>query len=64
LKRCADLVAAAGGEVVGAVIIVDRMEATTDLGAPAVALVDYPAPANYAAAECPLCKAGVPITSF
>lgn len=64
LRACADLVAAAGGTVVGAVIIVDRMEATTELGAPAVALVDYRAPANHPAAACPLCKAGVPITAF
>lgn len=64
LRRCADLVQAAGGTVVGAVVIVDRMEATTDLDVPLVSLVDYPAPANHAAAECPLCQAGVAITSF
>ncbi len=64
LRRCADLVAASGGIVVGAVVIVDRMEATTDLGAPTIALVEYQAPANYPAAECPLCGAGVPVTSF
>jgi hypothetical protein len=44
--------------------IVDRMEATTTLAAPNVALIEYKAPANYAAADCPLCKAGAPITSF
>ena len=64
LRACADLVVAAGGTVVGAVIIVDRMEATTELDAPVVALVDYPSPANYPAAECPQCKAGLPITAF
>jgi orotate phosphoribosyltransferase len=64
LRRCADLVLASGGEVVGAVVIVDRMEATTELGAPTVALIEYQAPANYPAAECLLCQAGVPITSF
>lgn len=64
LRRCADLVSASGGTVVGAILIVDRMEATTELGAPAVALVNYQAPANYPAGECPLCKAGVPITAF
>jgi hypothetical protein len=26
--------------------------------------VDYPAPENHPAAECPLCRQGVPITSF
>lgn len=64
LRRCADLVSACGGIVVGAVVIVDRMEAVTELGAATVALVDYPAPANYPAAACPLCRANVPITSF
>jgi orotate phosphoribosyltransferase len=64
LRACADLIRAAGGTVVGAVVIVDRMEATTELGAPTVALVDYQAPANHPAAACPLCRAGVPITAF
>jgi hypothetical protein len=26
--------------------------------------VDYRAPENFAAAECPMCRAGEPITSF
>ncbi len=64
LRQCADLVTAAGGSVIGAVVIVDRMEATTELGAPTIALVDYQAPANYPAAECPLCRAGIAVTAF
>jgi orotate phosphoribosyltransferase len=64
LKRCEELIVEAGGTVVGAVVIVDRMEATTTLDAPTVALVDYPAPANHPAAACPLCRAGIPVTSF
>lgn len=64
LRRCADLVTMAGGTVVGAVIIIDRMEATTELGAPTVALIDYPAPANYPANACPLCAAGTSIVAF
>ena len=42
----------------------DRMEATVDAGVPNVALAEYKAPENYPADRCPLCKAGVPITTF
>jgi hypothetical protein len=45
--------------------IFDRMEAITDAGGvPNYALAEYKAPDNFAAAECPMCKAGEPITSF
>jgi len=64
LRRCADLISASGGIVVGAVVIVDRMEATTELDAPTIALVGYQAPANYPATDCPLCRAKVPIAAF
>jgi orotate phosphoribosyltransferase len=64
LERCAVLVAEAGGEVVGSVQIYDRLEAVVDLGVPNVALIEYPAPQNYAAADCPLCRDGVPVTRF
>ncbi len=63
-ERCAELVRAAGGEVIATVEICDRMEAIVDLGVPNYALAEYPAPENYPAAECPMCKAGVPVTSF
>ncbi len=63
-KQCADLIAAAGGTVVCTAQIVDRGEAVVTLGVPNVALVDYPAPENHPAAECPLCRQGVAITSF
>jgi orotate phosphoribosyltransferase len=63
-QRCAELVAKAGGIVIGTVEICDRMEAMVDLGVPNHALVEYPAPENYAAAACPMCLAGEPITSF
>jgi orotate phosphoribosyltransferase len=63
-ERCAELVRAAGGEVIATVEICDRMEAIVDLGVPNFALAEYPAPENYPAAECPMCKAGVPVTSF
>lgn len=64
LERCAEAVRAAGGEVVASVQIYDRLEAVVDLGVPNFALLEYPAPENYAVADCPLCKAGQPITTF
>ena len=42
----------------------DRCEAITELGVPNISLAEYRAPENYPAAECPLCKAGTPITRF
>ena len=44
--------------------ICDRMEAITDAGVPNYALAEYKAPENFAAADCPMCKAGEAITSF
>ena len=64
LARCAALVTDAGGTVVATVQICDRMEAVVDPGVPNIALVEYKAPENYKAADCPLCKSGVPITRF
>lgn len=63
-ERCAALVREAGGTVVATVEICDRLESTTDLGVPNVALVEYRAPANHPASECPLCRAGIPVTRF
>jgi orotate phosphoribosyltransferase len=62
--RCAELVQEAGGTVVATVEICDRMEPLTDAGVPNFALAEYKAPDNYRAADCPLCKAGTPITRF
>jgi orotate phosphoribosyltransferase len=63
-QRCGDLVRRAGGTLLATVEICDRMEAIADTGAPNYALAEYRAPENFAAAECPMCKAGEPITSF
>ncbi|HUU35383.1 MAG TPA: phosphoribosyltransferase family protein [Vicinamibacterales bacterium] len=63
-QHCADLIAAAGGTVVATAEIVDRCEAVVTLAAPNVSLVDYPAPDNHAAADCPLCRQGVPVSAF
>jgi orotate phosphoribosyltransferase len=62
--RCASLVQEAGGTVVATVEIYDRGEANVDLGVPNVALAEYRAPENYTSPDCPLCKAGIPITRF
>ena len=63
-ERCAELVRSAGGQVIATAEICDRLEAITDVGAPNFALAEYAAPENYLAAGCPMCRAGVPITSF
>jgi orotate phosphoribosyltransferase len=64
LRRCADLVRQAGGIVLATVQICDRMEPLVDAGVPNYALVEYPAPENYPAADCPMCSAGEPVTTF
>ena len=62
--RCAALVRQAGGTVLATAEIYDRGEAVADLGVPNIALVEYKAPTNNRADDCPLCKTGVPITRF
>lgn len=63
-QRCAELVQAAGGTVLGTVEIVDRCEATITLDVPNVSLLEYASPPNYPSDACPLCAAGGPITRF
>jgi orotate phosphoribosyltransferase len=63
-RECADLVADAGGTVIGTVEIVDRLEAEITLDVPNIALVEYKAPPNHPATACPLCAGGVPVTAF
>lgn len=63
-QRCAAMIDAAGGRVIATVEIFDRMEAIVDLGVPNYALAEYAAPENYQAGECPLCRQGLPITTF
>ena len=63
-ERCAELVTKAGGRVIATVQICDRMESIVDLGVPNYALMEYPAPENYAAADCPMCRDNEPVTSF
>jgi orotate phosphoribosyltransferase len=63
-EQCAAIVREAGGEVLATVEICDRMEALTDAGVPNYALVEYKAPENFPAEQCPMCKAGEPVTAF
>jgi orotate phosphoribosyltransferase len=63
-ERAKAVIEEAGGSVIATTEICDRLEAIVDLGVPNVALAEYRAPENYAAASCPLCQAGTPITSF
>ena len=64
LDRAKTVIEQAGGTVIATVEIYDRLEAIVDLGVPNFALAEYKAPENYAAADCPMCKAGTPITNF
>ena len=54
----------AGGHVIATAEICDRLESTVDAGVPNFTLAEYPAPENHRAAACPLCQAGMPITTF
>ena len=58
------VIEAAGGRVIASAEICDRLEAMVDLGVPNFALTEYPAPENHRVGDCPMCQAGIPITSF
>lgn len=58
------LIESCGGKVIATAEIYDRMEAIVDLGVPNFALAEYKAPDNYLVADCPMCKAKQPITTF
>jgi orotate phosphoribosyltransferase len=62
--RAKDVIEGAGGVVIATAEICDRLEAEVETGVPNFALTEYPAPENHRAASCPMCQAGVPITSF
>lgn len=63
-ERAKALIEEAGGTVIATVEICDRLEAMVELGVPNVALAEYPAPENYPASSCPLCRAGTPVAAF
>ena len=62
--KCASLVREAGATILATTEIYDRCEAIVDLHVPNIALAEYKAPENYPADRCPLCKAGMPVTTF
>ena len=62
--HCVELVRKAGGTVIATAEIYDRMEVLVDAGVPNFALAEYKAPDNIPAAQCPMCRAGTPITTF
>jgi orotate phosphoribosyltransferase len=62
--RCVEIVRVAGGTVIATAEIYDRMEAIVDGGVPNFALAEYKAPENIPSDACPLCLAGVPVTTF
>jgi orotate phosphoribosyltransferase len=64
LSRCAGLVRGGGGTVLATAEIYDRMEAVVTQDMPNYPLAEYKAPENYPVGACPLCKSGVPISSF
>lgn len=57
VKEVIDIVKAAGGEVVGAGVLVDRSNGQVDLGVKLVPVLSMEV-VSYAADECPMCKAG------
>jgi len=63
-ERAKALIEDAGGTVIATVEICDRLEAMVELGVPNIALAEYPAPENYPAADCPLCRSGVAVETF
>ena len=63
-ERCAALIKEAGGTPIATVQIYDRLESIIDLGVPNYALAEYRASDNYPAGDCPLCRAGKPVTTF
>jgi len=62
--RCAALVKDAGATVVATVEIYDRCEPNIEVGVQNIALAEYRAPKNFLAAECPLCRSGIPVVQF
>lgn len=56
-----ELLAEAKARVVGVAMLVDRSGGRVGFGVPQEALVTLDIP-SYSPAECPLCRAGVPIT--
>lgn len=64
LERAKALIESAGGKVLATAVIYDRLEAIVDLGVPNIALAEYRAEENFPAADCPMCRRGMAVTTF
>jgi orotate phosphoribosyltransferase len=64
LARCATIARSAGATVIATAEIYDRMESIADAGVPNFALAEYKAAENYPADTCPMCRSGMPVTTF
>jgi orotate phosphoribosyltransferase len=64
LQRCAELADQAGATVIATAEIYDRGEPLASLSVPNFALARFAAPENFPADSCPLCRSGVPISTF
>lgn len=60
VREVIDIVKNAGGEVCGVGVIVDRTGGKIDFGVPLHAVISMEVQ-SYEAAECPLCKEGLPL---
>lgn len=60
-KEVIDVVKSSGGTVVGVASIIDRSSEKIDFGVPFTALAKIKVE-TYKEEECPLCKAGIPVT--
>lgn len=56
-RECVAALKQNGGEVVAAASVIDRSNATVDVGVPLVSLVKIDVP-TYSAEECPMCASG------
>jgi orotate phosphoribosyltransferase len=63
-ERAKVIIEEAGGRVIATAEICDRLESVVHLDVPNFALAEYRAPENYASGDCPMCRAGVPVTRF
>ncbi len=60
VRELMEIVRAMGGEVVGVACLIDTADGKRDFGCPYLPLYIQPV-ASYPAAECPLCRQGLPL---
>ncbi len=61
IRQVINAVRAAGGEPIGVAVLVDRTGGKADFSLPFFACLELVVP-SYEAADCPLCREGVPLT--